>query len=152
MLNEGEKLPTFSMKSAEERQYSNKDFLGKKIVLYFYPKDDTSGCTCEAKEFTDRLKEFEKKGSAVAGVSPDSPESHAKFIQKHGLKLLLLSDQGSEFSKKCGVWVEKSLYGRKYMGVERTTVVVGANGVIEKVFRKVKAEGHAGEVLVCVSE
>ncbi len=151
MQSEGDKAPDFKLKAKDGKDYSLPDFKGKKLVLYFYPKDDTSGCTCEAKEFSEQIKEFEKKGAFVVGVSPDSIESHAKFEQKHSLKVLLLSDPEKKCCSAYGVWVEKSMYGRKYMGVERSTFIINSTGIVEKVFRKVKAEGHANEVMVCLT-
>ena len=114
-------------------------------VVYFYPKDDTSGCTAEACEFRDLLPKF--TGARVIGVSPDSVKSHRKFVDKFALTFTLLADEGHALADACGVWVEKSMYGKKYMGVERTTFLVGADGKVAKVWNKVKPQGHAEEVL-----
>jgi peroxiredoxin Q/BCP len=117
------------------------------VVLYFYPKDDTSGCTAEAIAFNGMRAEFEAAGVALIGVSPDSPASHAKFKKKHGLEFTLAADESKRMLRAYGVWVEKSMYGRKYMGVERTTLLIAPDGRISKIWRKVKVPGHAAEVL-----
>lgn len=123
---------------------------GKKVVLYFYPKDDTSGCTQEAIEFNGLRQEFEAAGAVVLGVSPDAPKKHDKFKAKYGLEFGLVSDESKEMLQAYGVWAEKSMYGRKYMGVERTTFLIGADGQILKVWTKVKVPDHAKEVLEAV--
>ncbi len=119
----------------------------RKLVLYFYPKDDTSGCTKEAQEFTALAGDFEKAGTAVVGVSKDSVASHTKFANKYGLKVELGSDGDGAVCEAFGVWVEKSMYGRKYMGIERATFLIDADGKIARIWRKVKVAGHAAEVL-----
>ncbi|WP_336056600.1 thioredoxin-dependent thiol peroxidase [Nitratireductor sp. CH_MIT9313-5] len=123
------------------------DFRGKPVVLYFYPKDDTSGCTAQAIAFTERLSEFEALGAVVLGMSPDSQQKHAKFKAKHDLKITLLSDPEKEVLETYGVWVEKSMYGRKYMGVERSTFLLDEEGKVAHAWRKVKVPGHADAVL-----
>ena len=127
-----------------------KDFAGKALVLYFYPKDDTSGCTAEAKDFAALLADFAKAGALVAGVSPDPVKKHDKFRDKYELNFPLLSDESKSMLEAYGVWVEKSMYGRKYMGVERTTFLIDGKGRIAKIWRKVKVPGHAQEVLAAV--
>jgi peroxiredoxin Q/BCP len=120
---------------------------GKRVVLYFYPKDDTPGCTVEACEFRDNHKKILAAGAAVLGVSPDDEKSHGKFTDKFSLPFALFSDTDKEICRAYGVWVKKSMYGREYMGVARTTFVIGKDGKIEKIFEKVKPKGHADEVL-----
>jgi peroxiredoxin Q/BCP len=122
------------------------EFRGKRVVLYFYPKDMTSGCTIEAHEFSELAKTFASKKVFIFGVSPDSIESHKKFIEKDAITFPLLADEGHKAAEAYGVWVEKSMYGRAYMGIERSTFVIGPDGKLEHVYRQVKAEGHA----VCV--
>lgn len=143
----GDPAPPFDLQIDMEKQVSLKDFRGKKLALYFYPKDDTSGCTAEAIAFNALRKDFDKAGAAILGVSPDSVKSHARFKAKHGLALDLAADEGKAMLEAYGVWVEKSMYGRKYMGVERSTFLIGPDGRIAKVWRKVKVPGHAEEVL-----
>jgi peroxiredoxin Q/BCP len=126
------------------------DFHGKKVVLYFYPKDDTSGCTTESVGFTAALPEFEAAGAVVVGVSKDSVKSHDKFRDKHGLGVVLLSDEGSDVCERFGVWMEKSMYGKKYMGIDRSTFLIDREGRIARVWRKVKVPGHVEEVLAAV--
>ncbi len=145
---EGKKGPEFTLPASNGKEVSLKDYAGKKrVVLYFYPKDDTPGCTVEACEFRDAAKKFESESSVVLGVSPDGAVSHDKFITKFKLPFLLLSDEDKRVCQAYGVWVKKSMYGREYMGVARTTFIIGKDGKIEKVFEKVKPEGHAEEVL-----
>jgi peroxiredoxin Q/BCP len=143
----GDAAPPFDLQIDAEKRVSLNNFRGKKLVLYFYPKDDTSGCTAEAIAFNALRNDFEKAGTAILGVSPDSVKSHAKFKAKHGLDLDLAADEGKAMLEAYGVWVEKSMYGRKYMGVERSTFLVGPDGRIAKIWRKVKVPGHAEEVL-----
>jgi thioredoxin-dependent peroxiredoxin len=123
------------------------ELCGQRVVLYFYPKDDTSGCTREACEFRDHAGEFDTSGARVIGVSPDSVASHVKFRDKHGLPFTLLSDPDHEAAEAYGVWVEKSMYGRTYMGIERSTFVIGPDGVLEHALYKVTPAGHAGSIL-----
>ena len=147
MLKEGSKAPDFKLEADDGKTYSLKDFKGKKLVLYFYPKDDTSGCTKEACDFRDNIKRFKKKDTVVVGVSKDSIKSHLKFRDKFDLNFPLLSDESTKMLEKYGVWKEKSMYGRKYMGVERTTFVIDEKGNIEKIYNKVKVPGHVEDVL-----
>ncbi|MCA3649990.1 MAG: thioredoxin-dependent thiol peroxidase [Methylobacterium sp.] len=139
--------PAFTLPGDGGRTISLKDFAGKKLVLYFYPKDDTSGCTQEAKDFNALKSDFAKAGTEILGVSPDSAASHDKFKKKHGLDFALVSDESKAMLEAYGVWTEKSMYGRKYMGVERTTFLIDPAGKIAKVWNKVKVPGHAAEVL-----
>lgn len=147
MLKVGDKAPDFKLPASGETIVSLKDLKGKKIVLYFYPKDDTSGCTKEACSFQENRDRFKKKGVVVLGVSADSVASHEKFAQKYGLDFPLLSDEKKEVIKKYGVWKEKSMYGKKYMGIERTTFVIDEKGNIQHMFAKVKVDGHTQEIL-----
>jgi peroxiredoxin Q/BCP len=147
MPKEGEKAPSFSLKDSNGKTVSLKDFLGKKVVLYFYPKDNTSGCTKEACDFRDAFPDFKKVNAVVFGVSADSEKSHQGFASKYNLPFTLLSDPDKEVIQKYDVWKEKSMYGKKYMGVERTTYVIDENGRILKIFPKVKVEGHIKEIL-----
>ncbi len=137
-LNEGDKAPAFK-ELAENR--------GITVVLYFYPKDNTPGCTTEACELRDAHKQIVAEHAVVLGVSPDSAKSHEKFATKFNLPFSLVADEDHKLCESYGVWKEKAMYGRKYMGVERTTFVIGSDGIIKKIFRKVKAAGHAEEVL-----
>ena len=143
MVNEGEEAPDFTLLADDGRKVSLKDYRGKKVVLYFYPKDGTPGCTREAIEFRDITKEFEKEGAIILGVSKDSIKSHRKFKQKHELPFTLLSDPEGKVLDLYGVWKKKSLYGRTFMGTERTTFLIDEKGIVKKVYRKVKAKGHA---------
>ncbi len=150
VLQVGEKAPAFSLLGSDGKKYSLKDFKGKKIVLYFYPKDDTSGCTKEACSFRDNLSAITKKGAVVIGISPDGIKAHEKFISKYDLNFLLLSDEEKTILQKYGVWKEKSMYGRKYMGVERTTFIIDEKGKISHLFPKVKVDGHTEEVIAAL--
>jgi thioredoxin-dependent peroxiredoxin len=150
MLTIGRKAPNFKLAAGDGKTLSLKDFAGKKIVLYFYPKDNTSGCTKEACSFESGLKEIKKKAAVVVGVSADSVGSHAKFAEKYGLSFPLLSDESKEVLKSYGVWKEKSMYGRKYFGIERTTVLIDEQGIVQQVFTKVKVDGHTEEVLAAL--
>jgi peroxiredoxin Q/BCP len=146
-LAPGDKVPDFVLPDDAGARVSLASFAGKKLVLYFYPKDDTSGCTKEAIDFNGLRGEFKKAGAAILGVSPDSVASHAKFKTKHKLELTLASDATKAMLEAYGTWVEKSMYGRKYMGVERTTFLIGKDGTIVVVWNKVKVPGHAEAVL-----
>ena len=147
MLEVGKKAPDFSLLNQDGKKISLKDFIGQKVVLYFYPKDDTSGCTKEACSFSDDLPKFSKIDAVILGVSPDSVKSHKKFSEKYKLKFDLLADEEKVVLEKYGVWKEKSMYGRKYMGVERTTFIIDEKGKIKNIFNKVKVDGHNKEVL-----
>ncbi len=142
-MSEGEKAPDFTLQADDGKELSLSDYRGKKVVLYFYPKDGTPGCTREAVEFRDLIKEFEKQNIVILGVSKDSVKSHQKFKQKHALPFTLLSDPEGEVLDLYGVWKKKSLYGRTFMGMERTTFIIDEDGIVEKVYRKVEAKGHA---------
>ena len=143
----GDKAPDFKTLASDGQTVSLKDFKGKNVVLYFYPKDDTSGCTVEACGFRDSNKLLEAENAVILGVSPDGVKSHEKFIQKFKLPFLLLADEDKKICESYGVWVEKSMYGRKYMGVARETFVINKDGKIAQIFEKVKPEGHNQEVL-----
>ncbi len=147
MLEEGKKAPAFKLKNQNGKTISLSDFKGKNVVLYFYPKDNTSGCTAEACNFRDEFPKFGKLDAVILGVSPDSVESHKKFAEKFDLPFDLLSDEKKEILEKYGVWQEKSMYGRKYMGVVRTTYIIDQNGKIKKIFPKVKVPNHNKEVI-----
>lgn len=147
MLKEGDNAPAFTLKSDEGNHISLKDLKGKKVILYFYPKDDTSGCTAQACSFRDNIKMFEKQNTVVIGVSKDNTKSHQKFKIKYELPFTLLSDENLEMLKDYDVWKEKSMYGKKYMGIERTTFIIDEEGKIRKIFSKVKVEGHMEDVL-----
>lgn len=149
-LAPGDRAPAFGMAIAGGGEISSAALKGKPYVLYFYPKDDTSGCTKEAIGFSDARKKFESAGAAVIGVSKDSVVSHDKFAAKHKLKLILASDPEVKTAETYGVWVEKSMYGRKYMGMDRATFLVDAKGIIREVWRKVKVPGHVEAVLAAV--
>ncbi|RJP57043.1 MAG: thioredoxin-dependent thiol peroxidase [Ignavibacteriales bacterium] len=147
MIKEGNKAPQFTLPDSNGKKVSLKDYLGKKVVLYFYPKDMTSGCTREACDFRDAHPNFKKLNAVVLGVSADSSASHQKFSDKYDLPFTLLSDEDKKVFGKYDVWKEKSMYGKKYMGIERTTVVINEDGKIQKIFPKVKVNGHVEEVL-----
>ncbi|MCC6551257.1 MAG: thioredoxin-dependent thiol peroxidase [Ignavibacteriaceae bacterium] len=147
MLEIGKRASAFSLLNQDSKKVSLKDFAGKQVILYFYPKDLTSGCTQEACDFRDRFDYVKTAKAVLLGISPDSAASHKKFIEKYELPFDLLSDEKKEILMKYGVWKEKSMYGRKYMGVERTTVIIDKEGKIKQIFPKVKVNGHADEVL-----
>lgn len=146
-LNEGDLAPSFDLPGAGGERLALSSFAGKKLALYFYPKDDTSGCTKEAIAFNGLHEQFARAGTAVLGLSPDPVKAHDKFRDKYELKIPLASDEEKKVLEAFGVWVEKSMYGRKYMGVERSTFLIGADGRIAKIWRKVKVPGHAEAVL-----
>jgi peroxiredoxin Q/BCP len=146
MLKEGDKAPAFNLESDSGEKIALKDLKGKAVVLYFYPKDLTPGCTQEACDFRDSLTRLKKSGAVVLGVSKDSAESHRKFVAKHKLNFPLLADTEGKVCEAYGVWQEKSLYGRKFMGIVRTTFVISAQGKIQKIFPKVKVQGHIDAV------
>jgi peroxiredoxin Q/BCP len=150
MIEEGAKAPAFTMKDQDGKPVKLSDFAGKQVVLYFYPKDMTPGCTTEACDFRDNHTKLQKAGAVVLGVSPDSDKSHQKFIAKHELPFPLLVDEGHAVAEKFGAWGEKSLYGRKFMGIIRSTFLIGGDGKVKKVWPKVKVAGHVDEVLEAV--
>ncbi len=152
ILGEGEKAPDFQVPASSGEAISLKDFKGQRVVLYFYPKDDTPGCTVEACGFRDNHKKIEKAGAVILGVSPDSVKSHGKFIDKFKLPFLLLADEEKEICKAYGVWVKKSMYGREYMGVQRATFIISRTGKIEKVYSKVDTKIHDQEILNYLKE
>ncbi|HEX8842564.1 MAG TPA: peroxiredoxin [Sphingomicrobium sp.] len=151
MIEEGDKAPAFNV-TASDGTSANLAAPGKPLVLYFYPKDDTSGCTREAQDFTALAGEFEKARVNVLGVSRDPMKSHEKFIGKYSLAVPLISDEDGRISDAFGTWVQKSMYGRKYMGMERATYLIGGDGRVLKAWRKVKVPGHAQEVLKAARE
>jgi thioredoxin-dependent peroxiredoxin len=140
-LKEGDKAPEFMELTGNK---------GSTVVLYFYPKDFTPGCTTEACEFRDLYGKITETEAVVIGISPDSPESHEKFVAEHGLPYSLVADEDHAIAKAYGVWTEKSMYGKKFMGIERSTFIVGPDGRIRKIFRRVKPAGHAAEVLTAI--
>jgi thioredoxin-dependent peroxiredoxin len=147
MINEGSAAPNPSFLLTDGSAASIATYQGRPLILYFYPKDDTTGCTKEAQEFTALIGDFAAVGTAVLGISKDSIKSHAKFVGKYDLKIGLGSDEDGSVCEAFGVWVEKSMYGKKYMGIERSTFLIDAAGKIARVWRKVKVAGHAHEVL-----
>ncbi len=151
MLNIGDKAPEFRLPDKDGNMISLKDFAGKKVVLYFYPKDNTSGCTKQACGFRDNYDSFGEKNAVIIGISKDSVKSHTNFASKHDLPFILLSDTELEAIKAYGVWQEKKLYGKTSMGVVRTTFVIDEEGNIEKIYEKVKAEKNPSEVLEYLS-
>lgn len=147
MITEKSKAPAFSLKDQDGNTVSLADFKGKKVVLYFYPKDDTTGCTLEAKGFRDNYDEYAKRGVVVLGVSPDSEKSHQKFISKYELPFTLLVDEDHKVASEYGAWGQKKMYGREYEGIHRTTFLIDEDGKVAKVFPNVKPAGHAEEIL-----
>ncbi|HMS54823.1 MAG TPA: thioredoxin-dependent thiol peroxidase [Fimbriimonadaceae bacterium] len=147
MIQPGSIFPEFSLQNQADETVTNSVFEGKKTVVYFYPKDDTSGCTAQACSLNDGLEQLAAQGIQVIGVSPDGVKSHQKFIHKYGLKFMLLADEAHALAEALGVWVEKSLYGRKYMGIERSTFLVGPDGAVECTWPKVKPQDHATFIL-----
>lgn len=148
----GKKAPAFSLSADDDTTVSLKALAGKKVILYFYPKDDTPGCTTEAIAFSALKKKFDAAGAVVIGVSKDTVEKHRKFRDKHKLSVRLLSDEDGKMLEAYGVWAEKSLYGRKFMGIVRTTFLIDEKGVIRRVWPKVKVKDHAEEVLAAVKD
>lgn len=146
-LKAGDKAPYFKGTNQDGQHISLNDYKGKKLILYFYPKDNTSGCTAEACNLNDNYADLTAKGYEVVGVSPDSIASHLKFIAKNNLSFNLIADTDKKIVEDYGVWAEKSMYGRKYMGVLRTTFIIDANGIIEKVITKVDTKNHAAQIL-----
>jgi thioredoxin-dependent peroxiredoxin len=152
-VDKGMRAPEFKLRSTGGDTISLRDYIGRKhVVLYFYPKDMTPGCTIEACAFRDRKSEMEDRGAVVLGVSPDSVESHGKFTDMHGLNFPLLADDGAELAKKYDVWKEKNLYGKKSMGIERTTFLIDRDGKVARVWRKVKVEGHDDDVIAALED
>ena len=147
MVQDGEKAPDFKLPADDGTTVQLSKFKGQPVVVYFYPKDDTPGCTTEAKDFSCLASEFAEAGTVVIGISPDSSESHKKFRAKHALELTLAADTEKQAALAYGVWVEKSMYGKTYMGVERATFLIDPKGKIVKSWRKVKVPGHAESVL-----
>jgi thioredoxin-dependent peroxiredoxin len=147
---EGKKAPAFSAKDQDGNTVKLSDFKGKNVILYFYPKDDTPGCTKEACAFRDEFAQFKKKGAVVLGVSPDDEKSHTKFIKKYSLPFTLLADTDHSIAEAYGAWGEKAMYGKKYMGILRSTVLIDKDGRVAKVWPKVKPEEHAAEVLAAL--
>jgi thioredoxin-dependent peroxiredoxin len=150
MVEDGKTAPDFELPADDGKTLKLSKLKGKAVVVYFYPKDDTSGCTVEAKDFTALAGQFEAAGASVIGISPDSVASHQKFVKKHSLGIRLAADEEKSVATAYGVWVEKSMYGKKYMGVERSTFLVDKTGKITRSWRKVKVPGHADEVLSAV--
>lgn len=149
-VSEGQPAPDFVAATTDGSTIRLSQLHGKPVVLYFYPKDDTSGCTKEACDFRDNLGRLTAKGVTVLGVSPDSVKSHVKFTDKYSLNFPLVADPDHAIAEAFGVWVEKSMYGRKYMGIERSTFVIDAAGIVRKAFRKVSVPGHVDEVMKAV--
>lgn len=146
-LSVGDKAPEFSLPGNADTTITLSDYSGKNVVLYFYPKDDTPGCTTEAKDFTSMASAFADANTVVIGMSKDTAAKHDKFIAKHELSVLLASDEEGTALEDYGVWVEKNMYGRKYMGIQRATFLIDGNGVIQEIWPKVKVKGHAEAVL-----
>ena len=151
-LDTGDKAPTFSLPDQDGKKVSLKDLAGSPFVLYFYPRDDTPGCTTQACGIRDAWAEFERRGAVVLGVSPDDESSHARFKEKYDLPFTLLADPDHATAEAYGVWVEKKNYGKTYMGVERSSFVIDADGVVVKVFRRVKPDAHAADVLAALPD
>ena len=147
MVQDGKAAPDFALPDSDGKTVTLSKLQGHCLVLYFYPKDDTSGCTAEARDFTGLIGAFKSAGAIVLGISPDSVASHKKFIGKHDLAVQLVADADKAVATAYGVWIEKSMYGKKYMGVERSTFLIDKAGKVSKSWRKVKVPGHAAEVL-----
>ena len=152
MLSEGDRVPDVKMVAMDGQPVSPTDFSGQKLVLYFYPKDDTTGCTREAQDFTALADEFENAGCWVLGVSKDSPARHNRFVEKYSLRIRLATDADGSVCEAFGTWIEKSLYGRRYMGIDRATFLIDRDGTIRRIWRKVKVAGHAEQVLEAARE
>lgn len=152
MLNVGDRAPEFSLPDENGTVHALADYRGKKVVLYFYPKDMTPGCTTEACDFRDNLARATSSGAVVLGVSPDAVKQHAKFVKKESLNFPLLSDESTAVAQQYGVWKEKSMYGRTYMGIERSTFVIDEEGIIMAIFPKVRVKGHVQEVLRALAD
>ena len=143
----GDKIPNFKIPLSNGNSLDSKDIKDKKYVLYFYPKDNTPGCTTEAKDFSSKIREFKKLNTEVIGISKDSIEAHLKFIDKQELKIILASDEDGKVIEKFGVWVEKNMYGRKYMGIQRSTFLINEQSKIEYIWDKVRVKGHIEDVI-----
>ncbi|MCD6276599.1 MAG: peroxiredoxin [Thermoplasmata archaeon] len=152
MINEGQNAPDFCLPDYEGRIHCLKDFRGKWLVLYFYPRDNTSGCTREARDFTERKDEFGKLNAVIVGISKDSPASHRKFVEKQSLQILLLSDEKHEVIERYGVWGKKKRYGREYYGTVRSTLLISPDGKIVKIWKNVRVAGHVDDVLKKLKE
>ena len=150
-IEAGQPVPDFTLPRDGGGETGPADYKGRKLVIYFYPKDDTSGCTLEAIDFSARIADFEAADTTVLGISKDSVKSHDRFRDKHGLKVILLSDTTGAVCERFGVWAEKSMYGRKYMGIERSTFLVDVDGIVAQVWRNIKVTGHIDEVLAAAS-
>jgi peroxiredoxin Q/BCP len=150
MVSEGQSAPDVQLVTDDGEKTTLKSLKGRIVVLYFYPKDDTPGCTTEAKDFSCMIGDFKKSGAEVIGISPDSTDSHKKFRKKHDLEVKLASDSDKSIAEAFGSWVEKSMYGKTYMGVDRSTFLVDKAGKVARVWRKVKVAGHAEDVLAAV--
>ena len=150
MITQGQIAPDFTLPRDGGGSITLSALRPQKVVLYFYPKDDTPGCTLEAQDFTARLADFTAAGAVVIGLSKDSVKAHDKFCKKHGLSIILASDEGGTTCEDYGVWLEKSMYGKTYMGIERTTVLIDSAGAVARVWNKVSVKGHADEVLEAV--
>jgi peroxiredoxin Q/BCP len=152
MLSEGDPVPDVKLEGMEGQPVSPADFRGQKLVIYFYPKDDTSGCTREAQDFSALAEEFEKSGTWILGVSKDDAKKHRKFVDKYDLKIPLATDPNGLVCEAFGTWIQKSMYGRKYMGIERATFLIDGDGLVQRVWRNVKVPGHVEEVLNAARE
>ena len=146
-MKEGDQAPDIRVRTDSGEEFQLSGMKGKRVVLYFYPKADTPGCTTESCEFRDGMQDFARKDAAIVGISPDKPAAQAKFKTKYDLPFTLLADEDKTAAQAYGVWKEKNMYGKKVMGIERTTFIIGPDGKIEKIYSKVKAQGHAADVL-----
>jgi thioredoxin-dependent peroxiredoxin len=151
-LTINEVAPDFTLSASNGKEISLSDFKGKSVILYFYPKDDTPGCTTEACDFRDQHEQFEELNAVILGISPDPIKSHAKFIEKHGLPFLLLADEDHEIAERYDVWKLKKNFGKEYMGIERSTFLINEEGILEKEWRSVKVKGHVEEALQVLKE
>jgi peroxiredoxin Q/BCP len=151
-LTINEVAPDFTLSASNGKEISLSDFKGKSVILYFYPKDDTPGCTTEACDFRDQHEQFEELNAVILGISPDPVKSHAKFIEKHGLPFLLLADENHEIAERYDVWKLKKNFGKEYMGIERSTFLINEEGILEKEWRSVKVKGHVEEALQVLKE
>ena len=151
MLEEGYKAPEFSLKDQDGKTHKLSEYKGKKVIVYFYPRDDTPGCTTEACSFRDSFSDFKKKGAVILGISADDEKSHKKFAEKYSLPFTLLSDPGHETLEKYGAWTKKSMYGKVFMGIQRITYLIDEKGKVMKAFKKVKPDEHAEELLALLS-